>query len=86
MRSLDAGPAGGSVSCSFCSPSAEGRACTAVGLTGGMWFGLPASTEFRWLSGQVVTGLWNDKCLTGGKRGRPVSTGGEGCGSVRCDL
>lgn len=86
LRVLSWSWAGGSFSCSFWSVSAEGRACRADGLTGGMCWGLPAFTVFRELSGQVATGLWNDKCLTGGKRGRPVSTGGKGGGGARVDL
>lgn len=78
--------AGGSVTCSFCTPPTEGRACSAAGFTEGILTGLPAFMAFWWLSGQVVTGPWNDKCLTGGKRGRSVSTGGSWCGSAWCWL
>lgn len=47
-------------------------------LTGGMRFVSPVVKAFGQSSGQVATGEWNDKCLTGVKRGRPVSTGGSG--------
>lgn len=83
-RRLFPGSAGGSASCNFCIPTAEGRARTTDGVTEGMCIGLPVFTA--WLSGQVETELWNDKCLTGGSTGQSVSTGGKWCGIVRCWL
>lgn len=64
-----------SLSCSFCSLSAEVRACSAAGITGGTCWGLPRSTVVRQLPGLLITGVWNDRCLTGGKTGRPLFTG-----------
>lgn len=72
--------AGGSGCCGFSSLSAEGRVGTEDVCVEGMCCGSPLSTVLMKLFGRAVTGLWNDKCLTGGKRGRPESTGGEGCG------
>lgn len=76
----------GSVSCSFCTPPTEGRACSMDRFSEGILTALPVLAAFRWLSGQVVTGPWNDKCLTGGKKGRSVSTGGSCCGTAPCWL